>query len=189
MSTLNEKFSNVCFTIYSEIKHLELYLELLREFEKNASSGSELIKIIKNSIGHQIVTIFSRIVEGASRNSANIFYIRNFVNSEIGNISGYDKEILKRLLVDIDNFAEEYANDIKIFEDVKDVKISHNDLKLAKLGQTKTLNFSLTRMTEITNKLIEIFKKFIPEDKDNFSPEFIKKIKNEVAVLFKDLNN
>jgi len=87
---LKEKFNNVCFTIYSEIKHLELYIELVREFGMKGNSNSELIKTIKDSFGFQIASIFSRIVEDPKRkssNSANIFYIKKFINSEINNLS------------------------------------------------------------------------------------------------------
>jgi len=180
---LKEKFDNVCFTIYSEIKHLELYIELVREFEIHENSNSELIKIIKNSLQFQIASIFSRIVEDPNRNSVNIFYIKKFINSEINNLSKNENEknILIQLSSDIDSFIKKYKVDTKVFEDIKNVKISHNDLMLGKSKQEMSLNYSLVRMTEIKNYLINIFKKFIP--KDNFKQEALNKIKNEVGLF------
>lgn len=180
---LKEKFDNVCFTIYSEIKNLELYIELVREFEIKGNSNSELIKIIKASFGFQIASIFSRIVEDSKRNSANIFYIKRFINSEINNLSKNENEknILIQVKADIDSFVEKYKIDIKVFGDIKNVKISHNDLPLAKLNQEKSLNYNLVRMTEIKNYLINIFEKI--SRKGNFKQKTLNEIKNEVGLL------
>lgn len=189
MTNSKEKFNNVCFAIYSEAKHLELYIELLGEFEKTRNSDSELIKIIKNSFGLQIACIFSRIVENPIRKSANIHYIKRFVNSEIKKLSKnkIEEEMLRQLISDIDSFEKTYGVDGEVFKNIKDVGISHNDLVLAKLGQIKTVNFSLVRMTEIANYLMNIFKKFIPKGKDNFKPEFIIKIKNEIDLFCQNM--
>ena len=178
---LEEKFNNVCFTIYSEMKHLELYIEIFKEFEINCSQNSKLINIIKYNFHFQIVSIFSRIIERPKGKSANIFYIKNIINSEINNLpkNENEKNILIQLSSDIDNFIKKYKDDIKVFRDIKNVKISHNDLMLAKLNQEMRLNYSLVRMTEIKNYLINIFKRF--SRKDNFKQEDLNEIKNEVG--------
>lgn len=180
---LKEKLDNLCFTIFCEIKHLELYVELLGEFEVKGKPDSELIKIIKNSFGFQIASIFSRITEKQNRESANIFYIQNTIKFNINKISETESEKneLLKLSTDISDFAKKYKADIQVFGDIKDVKISHNDLKLAKSKQEKRLQFSLTRMREIKNDLIKIFKKF--EGKTNFETKVLDKIKNEVDLF------
>ncbi|MBU4338044.1 hypothetical protein KKB43_01675 [Patescibacteria group bacterium] len=181
--TKKEKFDNVCFTVYSEIRSLELYIELVREFEINGNSNSELIKTIKDSFGFQIASIFSRIVEDSKRNSANIFYIKRFINSEINNLSKNENEknILRQAKSDIGSFIEKYKIDIEVFRGIKNVKISHNDLILAKLNQEKILKYDLVRMTEIKNYLINIFKKI--SRKGNFKQEDLNEIKNEVSLF------
>jgi len=85
------------------------------------------------------------------------------------------------LISDIDSFIEKYEVDIEVFQDMKNNKISHNNLMLAKLKQEKRLKYSPVRMTEITNFLINIFKKFVP--KDNFKKEYLNEIKNEVGLF------
>lgn len=151
--TKKNELKNYCFAIYRQINTVEHILVLTKPIYFKNLGPCPLVELINNSFSYLITSHLSRIIEKKSRNSGSIFNIRDFIQSNIAEISEFNnkyKKDLENAYRRIDKIKDEYKNIIEDFENCKDTSFSHIDKKLAKSGKFGILTYN----PETTLKLI-----------------------------------